>query len=153
MNVFAVSKVRLDNDGRVTAVLWGRVNTETNQWATPEVVAPVIEVVHAIHAVFHPLRARLRPSVVGRQKQPSGTAVLAAVTSSQSNYGPPEYLCQAPASMLLKSPENLKSLHSRWHENVRQVASRAPRRFLRCSATEGTRGRHKFPSRESSSMP
>jgi hypothetical protein len=50
MNVFAVSKVHLDNDGRVTAVLWGGVNTETNQWATSEVVTPVMEVVHAIHA-------------------------------------------------------------------------------------------------------
>ena len=50
MNVFAVSKVRLDKDGRVIAVFWGRVNTETNQWATAEVVAPVREVVEAIHA-------------------------------------------------------------------------------------------------------
>jgi len=49
-NVFAVSKVRLDQDGRVIAVFWGRVNTDTNQWATPEVVAPVSQVVAAIHA-------------------------------------------------------------------------------------------------------
>ena len=48
MNVFAVSKVRLDQDGRVIAVFWGRVNTDTNQWATAEVVAPVREVVEAI---------------------------------------------------------------------------------------------------------
>jgi hypothetical protein len=50
MNVFAVSKVRLDQDGRVIAVFWGRVNTDTNQWATAEVVAPVRAVVEALHA-------------------------------------------------------------------------------------------------------
>ena len=50
MNVYAVSKVRLDQDGRIVAVFWGRVNTDTNQWATPEVLAPVREVVAAIHA-------------------------------------------------------------------------------------------------------
>jgi len=50
MNVFAVSKVRLDKDGRVTAVLWGRVDTDKNQWATAEVEAPVKDVVAAIHA-------------------------------------------------------------------------------------------------------
>jgi hypothetical protein len=50
MSVHAVSKVRLDEDGRVIAVYWGRVNTDTNQWATAEVIAPVSEVVKAIHA-------------------------------------------------------------------------------------------------------
>jgi hypothetical protein len=50
VNVYAVSKVRLDHDGRVIAVFWGRVNTDTNQWATPEVLAPVREVVDAIRA-------------------------------------------------------------------------------------------------------
>lgn len=50
MNVFAVSKVRLDKDGRVIAVCWGRVDTATNQWANSEVVAPVRAVVEAIHA-------------------------------------------------------------------------------------------------------
>jgi hypothetical protein len=50
MTVYAVSRVRLDKDGRVTDVLWGEVDTKTNQWATPESVAPVVEVVDAIHA-------------------------------------------------------------------------------------------------------
>ncbi len=50
MRVFAVSKVGLDKDGRVTSVFWGRVDTRTNQWATPEVVAPVADVVDAIHS-------------------------------------------------------------------------------------------------------
>lgn len=50
MTVFAVSRVGLDKDGRVTSVLWGRVNTQTNEWLAPEVVAPVIDVVNAIHA-------------------------------------------------------------------------------------------------------
>ena len=49
MTVYAVSKVRLDKDGRVTDVLWGQVNTRTNLWAAPEEVAPVAEVVGAIH--------------------------------------------------------------------------------------------------------
>ena len=50
MQVYAVSKVRLDKDGRVAAVLWGQVDTRTNHWASPEVVAPVKDVVAAIHA-------------------------------------------------------------------------------------------------------
>jgi len=50
MSVYAVSKVRRDKDGRVTAVLWGEVDIKTNRWATPESVAPVVEVVGAIHA-------------------------------------------------------------------------------------------------------
>ena len=48
--VFAVSRVRLDPDGRVTAVQWGRVDTRANAWATPESLAPVAEVVQAIQA-------------------------------------------------------------------------------------------------------
>jgi len=47
---FAVSKLVLDPGGRVTDVLWGRVDTAANAWATPEVVAPVAEVVRALMA-------------------------------------------------------------------------------------------------------
>lgn len=50
MTVFAVSKVRLDKDGRVIAVLWGRVDTHSNDWAEPESVATVDAVVAALHA-------------------------------------------------------------------------------------------------------
>lgn len=50
MRTFAVSKVGLDADGRVTQVLWGLVDTEKNAWATPEVVVPVAEAVHALSA-------------------------------------------------------------------------------------------------------
>jgi hypothetical protein len=50
MTVFAVSRVRLDKDGRVTHVLWGSVNTTTNAWAGPESEVLVKEVVGAIHA-------------------------------------------------------------------------------------------------------
>lgn len=50
MKTFAVSKVGLDADGRVTAVLWGRVDTRKNAWATPEVVAPVLAAVRALSA-------------------------------------------------------------------------------------------------------
>ncbi|HZT56591.1 MAG TPA: hypothetical protein VFA35_10215 [Burkholderiaceae bacterium] len=49
MKTFAVSKVRLDPDGRVTHVYWGEVDTRKNDWAAPEAVAPVIDVVRAIH--------------------------------------------------------------------------------------------------------
>jgi hypothetical protein len=49
MKVFAVSKVRLDQDGRITHVYWGEVNTHKNDWAGPEIVAPVIDAVRAIH--------------------------------------------------------------------------------------------------------
>ncbi len=48
MSVFAVSKVRIDGDGNVTHVMWGVVDTKSNHWVTPEVVAPVSEVVAAI---------------------------------------------------------------------------------------------------------
>lgn len=50
MSTYAVSKVKLDADGRVTAVLWGRVDTVENDWATPEVEAPVAKVVDALEA-------------------------------------------------------------------------------------------------------
>lgn len=55
MKTFAVSKVRLDDDGRVTAVHWGEVDTERNDWAGPEHEAPASEVVRVIgegHQVF-----------------------------------------------------------------------------------------------------
>jgi hypothetical protein len=60
---FAVSKVRLDDDGRVTGVLWGKVDIRKNDWAIPEVVAPVADVVDALDA-GHPVFA-LFPSVHG----------------------------------------------------------------------------------------
>jgi hypothetical protein len=44
----AASKVELDADGRVVAVLWGRVDTAKNAWASTEVVVPVAEVVRAL---------------------------------------------------------------------------------------------------------
>jgi len=50
MTVHAVSKVRLDKDGRITAVYWGRVDTHRNEWAEPESVAPVSTVVAALLA-------------------------------------------------------------------------------------------------------
>jgi hypothetical protein len=49
MKVFAVSKVRLDKDGRITEVYWGEVNTRENDWAAPETVVPVADVVRALH--------------------------------------------------------------------------------------------------------
>ena len=50
VRVHAVSKVRLDDDGRVTAVYWGPVDTRQNDWAGAEHVALVADVVRAIHA-------------------------------------------------------------------------------------------------------
>jgi hypothetical protein len=49
MSVFAVSKVRLTNDGRVTDVLWGVIDKKSNHWVSPAALAPVAEVVEAIH--------------------------------------------------------------------------------------------------------
>jgi hypothetical protein len=49
MLTFAVSKVALDAAGRITAVLWGRVDTHQNAWATTEVVAPVAAAVDMLH--------------------------------------------------------------------------------------------------------
>ena len=49
MKTFAVSKVRLDKDGRITHFYWGEVDTHNNDWARPEVVVPVIDAVRAIH--------------------------------------------------------------------------------------------------------
>jgi hypothetical protein len=54
-DVYAVSKVRLDHDGRVMAVLWGQVDTGKNDWKNGEAIASVQDVVDAIHkgaAVF-----------------------------------------------------------------------------------------------------
>jgi len=48
-SVFAVSKVRLDVDGRVTDVLWGVIDKKSNHWVSPAALAPVAEVVEAIH--------------------------------------------------------------------------------------------------------
>jgi hypothetical protein len=50
INTFAVSRVELDAGGRIVAVLWGRVDTAKNAWATGEVVVPVAEVVRALRA-------------------------------------------------------------------------------------------------------
>lgn len=63
LTTFAVSKVGLDAGGRVTSVLWGRVNTDKNAWATAELVVPVAEAVAAIHAGDHVFA--LFPSVHG----------------------------------------------------------------------------------------
>ena len=62
-STFAVSKVKLDADGRVEAIVWGRVDTRNNAWATPEVEAPVAEAVDALDAGDHVFA--LFPSVHG----------------------------------------------------------------------------------------
>jgi hypothetical protein len=49
MKVFAVSKVRLDADGRITHVQWGEVDTQRNEWSHGETVAPVADAVRALH--------------------------------------------------------------------------------------------------------
>ena len=48
-SVFAVSKVRIDVDGRVTEVLWGVIDKKSNHWVSPAELAPVAQVVEAIH--------------------------------------------------------------------------------------------------------
>lgn len=49
-SVHAVSQVELDADGRITRVFWGQVDPVKNDWAKPEVVAPVGKVVDALNA-------------------------------------------------------------------------------------------------------
>lgn len=52
MRTFAVSKVRLDSAGRITEVYWGPVDTDRNDWAADETVAPVTAAVDALHAGY-----------------------------------------------------------------------------------------------------
>jgi hypothetical protein len=47
---FAVSKVRLDEGGRITDVLWGPVDTTRNAWAAAEAIVPVSAAVQALDA-------------------------------------------------------------------------------------------------------
>lgn len=48
--VYAVSKVGLDMDGRITHVQWGRVDTAHNQWIGAEAVVAVADAVAALQA-------------------------------------------------------------------------------------------------------
>ena len=48
MKVHAVTKVRLDADGRVTGVEWGPVDTVSNEWHTEPQGAAVSAVVAAL---------------------------------------------------------------------------------------------------------
>ena len=65
MSAFAVSKIDLDTDGRVTRVLWGVIDKTSNRWVSDEELAPVAEVVAAIQsgdqvlAIFPPTAGRL----------------------------------------------------------------------------------------------
>ena len=60
MSAFAVSKIDLDTDGRVTQVLWGVIDKKSNRWVSAEELAPVADVVAAIQngdqvlAIFPP---------------------------------------------------------------------------------------------------
>jgi hypothetical protein len=47
--VFAISKVRFDNTGHVTDVLWAEVNAKSNLDVSTPVAVPVADVVDAIH--------------------------------------------------------------------------------------------------------
>lgn len=50
MTTLAVSKIRLDCDGNVAKVYWSVVDLDSNEHVSPEVLAPVREVVEAIQA-------------------------------------------------------------------------------------------------------
>jgi len=77
MTVHAVSRVRLDKDGRVTDLLWGEAGTKTNRRATPELVAPVVEVVDAIHPATK-CSLSFRPHM---DTCPSGVSSLSTTTA------------------------------------------------------------------------
>lgn len=47
--VFEVSSIRLDAEGRVSAVLWDEVDRKSNRNVGGSVVVPVVDVVDAIH--------------------------------------------------------------------------------------------------------
>lgn len=48
-NFHAVSKIRVDAGGRVSAVEWGQIDPQTIHFRTEEAVAPVRDVVEALH--------------------------------------------------------------------------------------------------------
>jgi hypothetical protein len=48
--VFAVSQVRLDKSGHIADVWWAEVNPKTNAGVGESVIAPVADVVAALHA-------------------------------------------------------------------------------------------------------
>jgi hypothetical protein len=50
MTTLAVSKIRLDSDGRVAKVFWSIVDPSSNEQVGVEVLAPVCDVVAALHA-------------------------------------------------------------------------------------------------------
>jgi hypothetical protein len=50
MTTLAVSKIRLDSDGRVAKVFWSVLDLGSNEQVSAEVLAPVREVVAAIQA-------------------------------------------------------------------------------------------------------
>jgi hypothetical protein len=50
---FAVSRVALDAEGRITELLWGPVDTIKNDWAGPEVVVPVAQAVALLRRGGH----------------------------------------------------------------------------------------------------
>ncbi len=91
MQTFAVSKVQLDADGRITDVLWGRVDTIKNTWATQQAVAPVAAVVDALRngdqvfALFPSVHGHLpeRRFVVADYDGGRNTIVLDGPTASE----------------------------------------------------------------------
>jgi hypothetical protein len=91
IQTFAVSKVQLDSDGRITDVLWGRVDTNKNTWATPLAVAHVAAVVDALRsgdqvfALFPSVHGHLpeRRFVVADYDGGRNTIVLDGPTSSE----------------------------------------------------------------------
>ena len=73
---FEVSKIRLGADGHVSEVLWGQVNSGSDQDVGPRVVAPAAEVVDAIHegasvvAVFPPIQPAAAATQLCRCRAP-----------------------------------------------------------------------------------
>jgi hypothetical protein len=91
MQTFAVSKVQLDSAGRITDVLWGKVDTGKNTWSTQEAVAPVAAVVAALRsgdqvfALFPSVHGHLpeRRFVVADYDGSRNTIVLDGPTASE----------------------------------------------------------------------
>ena len=79
----AISKIRLDPSGWPTHVLWGEVNAGSNLDVGAQRVAPVADVVDAIHdgaevaAVFLPTRVHTPEHLLVVTERPDGSETIA----------------------------------------------------------------------------
>ena len=89
--VFAVSKIKLDASGHVSKVLWGEVNPKSNLDVGAQVIAPVADVIDAIHdgaqvlAVFPASLVHLLEQRFDVIEHEGGTETIALSPSAGAN--------------------------------------------------------------------